>query len=98
MGPLAVMVPDVWTSADQLHVDWFGLPAVGAEVAATILELLQVFDGVGAAGSGHSAHTKGQRHLEHTNLIFNKWLHLSRCFTSTVNAQFLLVKTGRDEP
>lgn len=63
MGPLAVMVPDVWTSAGQLHVDRLGLPPVGAEVAAAILELLQVFDGVGAAGSGHSAHTEWQRHL-----------------------------------
>lgn len=63
MGPLAVMVPDVWTSASELHVDWFGLPPVRAEVTATILELLQVFDGVGAAGGGHSAHTKWQRHL-----------------------------------
>lgn len=60
---MTVVVPDVWPFAGQLHVDRLSLPVVRAEVAATILELLQMFDGVGAAGSGHSAHTERQRHL-----------------------------------
>lgn len=63
IGPLIVVVPDVRPFAGQLHVDGLSLPLVRAEVAAAILELLQMFDGAGAAGSGHSAHTKGQRHL-----------------------------------
>lgn len=57
------MVPDVGLLADQLHVHGFGLPAVRAEVAATILKLLQMIDGVGAAWSGHGADAKWQRHL-----------------------------------
>lgn len=60
---MVVVVPDVWPFAGQLHVDELSLPLVRAEVAATILELLQMFDGVGATGSGHSAHAKWQRHL-----------------------------------
>lgn len=57
------MVPDARAFAGQLHVDWLSLPPVRAEVASTVLELLQMFYGVGAAGSGHSPHTKWQRHL-----------------------------------
>lgn len=57
------MVPDGWAFAGQLHVDWLGLPPVRAKVAAAVLELLQVFDGVGAAWSGHSPHAKWQGHL-----------------------------------
>lgn len=60
---MTVVVPDVWPLAGQLHVDGLGLPLVGAEVAATVLELLQMVDGVGAAGCGHGAHAKRQRHL-----------------------------------
>lgn len=63
MGPVAVMVPDVGPLADQLHVHGFSLPPVRAEVAAAILELLQMVDGVGAAGSGHGANAEWQRHL-----------------------------------
>lgn len=63
MGSLAVMVPDIWPFAGQVHVDRFSLPLVRAEVAAAVLKLLQVFDGVGATGSGHSAHAKWQGHL-----------------------------------
>lgn len=72
IGPLTVVVPDVWPFTGQLHVDRFSLSLVRAEVAATILELLQMFDGVGSARSGHSAHTKWQWHLRvnihHTHL------------------------------
>ena len=64
LGPPAVMVPDVWAFAGQLHVDWLRLAPVRAEVAAAVLELLQVFYGVDAAGSRHSPHTKWQRHLD----------------------------------
>lgn len=63
IGPLAVVVPDVWPPAGQLHVDGLRLPLVRAEVAAAVLELLQMCDGVDAAGSGHSAHAKWQRDL-----------------------------------
>lgn len=63
MGLVAVMVPHVLPFAGYLHVDWLSLPPVRAEVAAAILELLQVFDGVGATGSGHGAHAKWQGHL-----------------------------------
>lgn len=62
IGPL--VVPDVWPLAGQLHVDGLRLLLVRAEVAAPILELLQMFDGVGPAGGGHHAHTKRQRHLD----------------------------------
>lgn len=57
------MVPDGRAFAGQLHVDWLSLAPVRAEVAATVLELLQVFDGMDAAGSGHSPHAKWQGHL-----------------------------------
>lgn len=82
MGPLAVMVPHVWAFAGQLHVDWLSLPPVRAEVAAAVLELLQVFDGVGATGSGHSPHAKWQGHLcvdtyMRTYFIYSTCLHLS---------------------
>lgn len=63
MRPLAVMVPDCWAFARQLHVDGFGMSPVRAEVAAAILELLQMFDAMCATGSGHSSHAKRQRHL-----------------------------------
>lgn len=75
MGPRVVMVPDVRTFACELHVDWLSLRAVGAEVAAAVLELLQVFDGVGATGSGHSAHAKRQGYL---------CGHIDVCKTTTV--------------
>lgn len=57
------MVPDTRTFAGQLHVDWLGLATIRAQVAAAVLQLLQVFDGVGTAGRGHSPHAKRQRHL-----------------------------------
>lgn len=63
LGPPAVLVPDARAFAGQLHVDRLGLATVGAEVAAAVLELLQVLDGVDAAGSGHSPHAKWQGHL-----------------------------------
>lgn len=58
-----VMVPDAWAFAGQFHVDWLGVAPVRAQVAAAILELLEVSDGVGAAGGGHSPHTKRKGHL-----------------------------------
>lgn len=72
------MVPDAWAFAGQLHVDWLSLATVRAEVAAAVLELLQVFDGVDAAGSGHSPHAKGQGHLyvdTHVSTITSHKLH-----------------------
>lgn len=86
IGPLIVVVPDVWPFAGQLHVDGLSLPLVRAEVAATILELLQMFDGVGGAGSGHSAHTKWQRHLYvNIHLItFKRWFELEESLLSLI--------------
>lgn len=77
---MAVMVPDSWAFAGQLHVDWLSLSPVGAEVAAAVLELLQVLDGVGTAGSGHSPHAKWQGHLYidthmHKYIIYSTYLH-----------------------
>lgn len=83
MGPLAVMVPDVWAFAGQLHVDWLSLPPVRAEVAAAVLELLQVFDGVGAAGSGHSPHAKWQGHL-----CVDTYIQICQC----INACYFQIK------
>lgn len=86
IGPLIVVVPDVWPFAGQLHVDGLSLPLVRAEVAATILELLQMFDGVGGAGSGHSAHTKWQRHL-YVNIhlyTFKRWFELEDSLLSLI--------------
>lgn len=58
MRPPAVMVPDARTFVSQFHVYWLSLASVRAQVAATILELLQVFDGVGATGGGYSSYAK----------------------------------------
>lgn len=66
LGPLrppALMIPASLMFAGQLHVNGLSLTAVGTEIAATVFELLQVFDGVCASGRGHSPHSKWQRHL-----------------------------------
>lgn len=64
------MVPDAWTFADQLHVYRLSMAPVRTEVTATILELLQVLDGVSAAGGCHGPHAKRQRHLNTDTYIF----------------------------
>lgn len=63
LRPPAVMVPGSLVLAGQLHVNGLSLTAVRAEVTATVLELLQVFDGVCASGRGHGSHSKRQRNL-----------------------------------
>lgn len=63
LRPPAVMVPDALAFAGQVHVNGLSLAPVRAEVAATILELLQVFDGVCTSGSGHSTHSKREGYL-----------------------------------
>ena len=63
LGSAVLMVPDARAFARQLHVDGLSLAPVGAQVAATVLELLEVSDGVGATGSGYSPHTKRKGHL-----------------------------------
>lgn len=63
LGSSAVVVPDTRAFGGQLHVDWLSLAPVRAEVTSTVLELLQVLDGVYPTGSGHSPHTKWQWHL-----------------------------------
>lgn len=82
MGLTALMVPDAWAFAGYLHVDWLSVATVRAEVAAAVLELLQMSDGVGATGSGHSPHTKWQGHLYvdtyiHIYCIYSTYLNLS---------------------
>lgn len=57
------MMPSALVFADQLHIDWLNVPPVRAEVAAAVLELLQVFDGVGPSGGGHDPHSKREGHL-----------------------------------
>ncbi len=76
------MVPGARAFASQLHVDWLSVATVRAEVAATVLELLQMSDGVGAAGSSHSPHAKWQGHLYvdtfiHIYCIYSTYLNLS---------------------
>lgn len=63
MGSPAVVGPHLSLFGGNLHVDGFGLATIGAEVAAPVLQLLQVTDGVGPAGRGHRAHTEWQWHL-----------------------------------
>lgn len=67
-----MMIPVAWVFAGELHIDWFSLAPVRAEVAATILQLFYVFDGVSATRGGHSPHTKWQRYLfvdKHTHML-----------------------------
>lgn len=62
-GSPVLMVPNTLAFAGQLHINGLSLPLVRAEVAATILELFQVFDGMRALGRGHGPHSKRQGHL-----------------------------------
>lgn len=69
MWPSVFAVPHAWMFPGQVHVDWLCLTPVRAEVAAAVLELLQVFDGVSALWGGHGPHAEWKRHLDlNTNI------------------------------
>lgn len=63
MGSSALVVPFGLVFVGLFHFDWFGLATIRAQVATTILELLQVCDAIGASGSCYGSYTKWKRHL-----------------------------------
>lgn len=58
VGSPAVVGPCSGVFGSNIHVYRLSLATVGAEVAAAVLQLLYVADGVGPARGGHRAHTE----------------------------------------
>lgn len=79
-GFAAVMVPNASGFIGMLHVDWFWLAPVRAEVTAPILEFLQMFDNMCAAGGGHSPHTKWKGHLHRDKICIHVGLSIYHYF------------------